>query len=378
MPQRRRAAYFRLSRMIKLVHAADFHLDSPFSALSAEQAAQRRAEQRQIIERLADFTNDFGAELLLLAGDLFDSALCYAESEECLCRALGRVKARVFISPGNHDYYSQRSPWARMKLPENVHVFTSSTPQRVELPELGCAVWGAAFTGEHTPPSLVGFHASGAQDIMVLHGDTENAASPYGYISEEMIAASGLSYLALGHIHAASGLKRAGNTFYAYPGCPIGRGFDETGEKGVLAGEISAGGCRMDFVSLGARRYEIRSVDVSTAEDASAVEALLRAEISGGERDIWRLVLTGERDGAADLRALRSALEPLCCALEIKDRTRPKLSLWSALDENTLKGVFLRRMKERYDAAQGEEREKILLAARYALAALENREEVRL
>jgi hypothetical protein len=100
--------------------------------------------------------------------------------------------------------------------------------------------------------------------------------------------------------------------------------------------------------------------------------------MSGGERDIWRLVLTGEYDGAADLRALRAALEPLCCALEIKDRTRPKLSLWSALDETTLKGVFLRRMKERYDTAQGEEREKILLAARYALAALENREEVRL
>jgi DNA repair exonuclease SbcCD nuclease subunit len=364
--------------MIKLVHAADFHLDSPFSALSAEQAAQRRAEQRQMLERLADFTNDFGAELLLLAGDLFDSALCYAESEECICRALGRVKARVFISPGNHDYYSPRSPWARMTLPENVHVFTSPAPQRVELPELGCAVWGAAFTGERIAPSLGGFRASGALDIMVMHGDTENAASPYGFISEEMIAASGLSYLALGHIHAASGLRRAGNTFYAYPGCPIGRGFDETGEKGVLAGEISAEGCRMDFVPLGARKYEIRSVDISAAEDASAVEALLRAEISGGERDIWRLVLTGEHDGAVDVRALAEALEPSCCAVQIKDRTRPKTSLWSALDENTLKGVFLRRMKEIYDSAEGEAREKALLAARFGLAALENREEVRL
>ncbi len=378
MSQRRRAAYFRLSRMIKTVHAADFHLDSPFSALNAEQAAQRREEQRQIIERLADFTNDFGAELLLLAGDLFDSALCYAESEECLCHALGRVRARVFVSPGNHDYYSPRSPWARMKLPENVHVFTSSVPQKIEVPELGCAVWGAAFTGEHAPPSLAGFHASGAEDIMVLHGDTESAASPYGYISEEKIAASGLSYLALGHIHAYGGLRRAGDTCYAYPGCPIGRGFDETGEKGILAGEISAEGCRMDFVSLGARRYEERSVDVSGTENAEALEKLLRAELSGGERDIWRLVLTGEYDGAVDLPALKTALESACQALELRDRTRPRTSLWSALDENTLKGVFLRRMKEICDAAEGEEREKALLAARYGLAALENREEVRL
>ena len=33
--------------MLKIIHGADFHLDAPFAALSPEQAAQRRAEQRQ-------------------------------------------------------------------------------------------------------------------------------------------------------------------------------------------------------------------------------------------------------------------------------------------------------------------------------------------
>ena len=59
--------------MTKLLHAADLHLDSPFSSLSPEQAAQRRQEQRQIVTRLVEAANLHGCDALLLAGDLFDS-----------------------------------------------------------------------------------------------------------------------------------------------------------------------------------------------------------------------------------------------------------------------------------------------------------------
>ena len=38
--------------MVKLLHAADLHLDSAFSALPPEKAVQRRAEQRLVLERL--------------------------------------------------------------------------------------------------------------------------------------------------------------------------------------------------------------------------------------------------------------------------------------------------------------------------------------
>ena len=68
---------------------------------------------------------------------------------------------------------------------------------------------------------------------MVLHGDTLNPNSPYNAVTKEQIASSGLRYLALGHIHQSSGLLRAGHTAYAWPGCAMGRGFDELGEKGA-------------------------------------------------------------------------------------------------------------------------------------------------
>ena len=59
--------------MVRVVHAGDFHLDSAFGALTPEQARQRRMESRRTPERLVEWANDHGADLLLLSGDLFDS-----------------------------------------------------------------------------------------------------------------------------------------------------------------------------------------------------------------------------------------------------------------------------------------------------------------
>ena len=281
--------------MIKIVHAADLHLDSAFSALTAEQAAMLRREQRRILEEIAAQAERVSADLLLLSGDLFDSDRCFGETEEALCRAFEQTRARIFISPGNHDWYGPRSPWARMKLPENVHVFTSPAPEKIELPELGCTVWGAAFLSDSADPPLAGFRAEGdGVNIMVLHGETGTPDSKYGYISEADIAASGLDYLALGHVHKFSGVQRAGETFYAYPGCAMGRGFDETGEKGLLCGNVEKGGCSLRFTPLSGRKYEILTVDITDAEDVSAAVRAALPENCG--RDIYRVILRGERE----------------------------------------------------------------------------------
>ena len=76
---------------------------------------------------------------------------------------------------------------------------------------------------------------------MCLHGEVGVPGSRYDPISEAELARSGMAYIALGHAHAFSGLRRAGDSFYAWPGCPEGRGFDETGDKGVIVADVRAG-----------------------------------------------------------------------------------------------------------------------------------------
>ena len=112
--------------MLKFIHAADFHLDSVFAALPPGRAAERRRESRELAFRLADYVNGHGVQLVLLTGDLFDSASPYRETGEALAEALGRMKARVFAAPGNHDWYGPGSPWLTERWPENVHIFRAS------------------------------------------------------------------------------------------------------------------------------------------------------------------------------------------------------------------------------------------------------------
>ena len=121
--------------MLRFLHAADFHLDSPFAALPARQVAARRRESRETLTRLADYVNTHGIDLVLLAGDLFDSADAFRETGEQLAQALGQMQARVFIAPGNHDYYGPGSPWLSVPWPENVHVFRENAMTAAELPE---------------------------------------------------------------------------------------------------------------------------------------------------------------------------------------------------------------------------------------------------
>ena len=127
--------------MIKILHGADFHLDSAFSALSAEQAAQRRQEQRLALEQLANLCD--GCDLVFLAGDLFDSAHIYRDTLDALKRFFSAVKAEVFIAPGNHDFVSGGSPYLAENWGENVHIFTKPTIERVRLERLHCDVYGA-------------------------------------------------------------------------------------------------------------------------------------------------------------------------------------------------------------------------------------------
>ena len=143
-----------MKEQIRVLHAADLHLDSPFEALTAEKAALRRAEQRALLGRIADLAQMRQVDLVLLPGDLLDSDSSYRETVISLCDALSSMEKPVFIAPGNHDRYAPRSIWARLELPENVHVFTSGAIERVELPELDAEVFGAAFTDESAPPLL--------------------------------------------------------------------------------------------------------------------------------------------------------------------------------------------------------------------------------
>ena len=363
--------------MIRFLHAADFHLDSAFGALPARQAAERRRESRELLFRLADYVNSHQIDLVLLAGDLFDSASPFRETGEQLSAALGRMEARVFIAPGNHDWYGPGSPWDRQDWPENVCIFRESRLTAAEVPELGLTVHGAAFTAPEQPESLLaGFTApaDGKLHFGLLHGELDGAGERYDPLRREEAADSGLDYLALGHVHKRTEPLRLGRTVCAWPGCPEGRGFDELGEKGFYEGIAADDGTvSLTFVPFARHRYEILTVDVTERDPRSAVETALPPDTAG---DLYRIVLTGETgEGGAGAAGIQEALADRFDALEVRDGTRAAEDLWQRAGEDSLRGLFLRELLERRKQAEDDgARAEIDRAARFGLAALDHRD----
>ena len=360
--------------MIKFLHAADLHLDSPFSGLSPEQAAARRKEQRELPSKLAELCRVHSCDALLLAGDVFDAESATPETVEALLAAFAACPCPVFLAPGNHDPLSASSPYRTESWPENVHIFRSHIISFFDLPELRCRVFGAGFESAHELSLMTGFSApqDGWTNVMVLHGDPMGLSSLYNTISRDQIAGSGLRYLALGHLHQASGLLYEGRTAYAWPGCAMGRGFDELGEKGAYLVTLTDSDCSLEFLPLGGRSYEILRVPAGD-DAAAALDAALPQDTS---RDIYRVILTGEA-ARPDLNALYAQFAPRFFSLTLRDETTPKRDLWAGAGEDTLRGLALGTLKADYDNAPDEEtRRTAALAARYLLSAIEGRDEL--
>ena len=350
---------------MKILHAADLHLDSPFQG--QEDAHYLRRQLRAVPQQLADLCRREQCHLVLLSGDLFDGPWT-PESLDALRNALEEMAVPVFIAPGNHDFCCPTAPYHTELWPENVHIFTRPQMQAVKVPELDCVIYGAGYDATDCPPLLEDFHAQGdaRYHIGLLHGDPTQKHSPYCPVTADQIADSNLDYLALGHIHKW-GTFRAGQTLCAWPGCPMGRGFDETGDRGVLVVTLSAI-ADARFVSLSTPRFH----DISVSCGCDPVAALNRVLPPLGNEDYYRISLTGE----AEQMNL-----PLLCQqfsrfphLQLRDRTQPVLDVWGRADADSLEGVYFGLLKEAIATAEEPDREALELAARISRQLLEGRE----
>lgn len=341
--------------MIRILHGADLHLDSPFSSLPPEEAAYSRQLQRQIPQMLAKLGNEKNCQIMLLAGDIFDSEEVHPKTLQALYNGLAQFRGKVFIAPGNHDPYTDISVWAQAEWPDNVHIFTKNQ-ECVVLEELGCRVHGGAFFRDVCNEPLPRVERQGYIELGVFHGDC-TTDSDYRPITASQIEGSGLDYLALGHIHKRSIPKKQGKTWYGWPGAAMGRGFDETGLCGVFLIDMEEDCCRGEFLPLPLPRYEI-----ITAVPGCAPQL---PEDAGNCRVRMRLVGQCE---APDVPRLFKEYEKQVLSLQIVDETQPVEDLWDSCGDGSLRGLAL-------DAIRGcDDPELAALAAKYLLCALEGRD----
>ncbi len=345
--------------MVRIVHTGDMHFDSPFRALPASVAQLRKEEQRETFLRIVETVREKEADLLLLSGDVFDSRYVSPDTVSFLKEAFASIpKTAVLIAPGNHDFLAADSPYTQTDFGENVHIFGA----QLESVEVGEAVvygigFGSRFQKESALPPFR-MHKGDKIGILLMHGDV-SSESEYNPIAPAALSESGVSYVALGHVHSFSGFCRAGDTVYAYPGIPEGRHFDEeTG--GFIYGEIDESGANLSFVPVAKRKNCTMEVSVTDISSTTALLQKIRKALV--RENLYKIVLTGEMDSTMyiDTAFLEKELAVDCLYIKVKDKT----TLRKEAGEESL---LARRFKERL---AGRDDETAKLATRLGLQAL--------
>ena len=350
--------------MIKILHTADWHLDAPLQLQNEVLSRQLRQTLLEIPGKIAALCKEQGCDLVLISGDIFDGVHSQ-NTLRALKAALEEMAVPVFITPGNHDFVTMSSPWMAEAFPENVHIFKNRYLEYVDLPELDCRVYGAAFTAMECPALLEGFRAESDMryNIGILHGDPAQAGSTYCPITKEQVKLSGLDYLALGHIHKGDQFV-AGKTLCAWPGCPMGRGYDEEGEKGVLIATLEDR-ASVAFIPLDTPRfYDLELAPEALADTLPAV----------GNENIYRITLTGPSE-PLDLSRLYTEYARFP-NLTFRDRTVPPVDVWSSAGEDTFEGMYFKLLHDAMEAGDEVTQRRIRLAAEISRKLLDGQEVV--
>jgi len=372
--------------MPRILHIGDVHLDSPFSLFDVEKSQARRRELRGTFSSIMMYAKMKEADLVIIAGDLFDSEFVTRETMNLIVSQFASLPSCKFvITPGNHDPVTAKSAYLKTKFPENVYIFKSENVEKISFDDIEVDVYGFAYVEERYEqnPLAEKFLLDNSKiNIFVAHTDIYSRNNTYCPMKPADFAAFGFDYAALGHIHAGGEIFKEGETYYAYSGCPEGRSFDECGVKGGIFINAEKRGCtfRAEFERprFCKKRYEKAEVDVSenkTREDA--VEAIKKvvAENGYGKDTLLRVKLCGAVSPNADFDEKSiTDIDVGVFYIEVENCTLPLLDYGELENDISIKGAVFRELLPRLESDDEGERKLASMALKYALAALEGGE----
>lgn len=325
---------------MKLLHTSDWHVGKEIRGHS------RADEHRAVLEEIATVADERDVELVVVAGDLFETAAPSAEAESIVYRALLRLAEgdrRVAVISGNHDNARRLRAVAPLLRLGQVHVVTEPTH-----PDSGGVLRFTSRQGEDVQLALLPFVSQRgivrAADLLAqaayegsqayderLRGvlaalcdgfstDSVNLVAAHGFVEGgqtgggervahlvEQYRISALAfpaaatYVALGHLHKPMRIPAGPPVHYC--GSPLQLDFGErTDVKQVNVVEVSPGvPAKVDAVPLSSGR-RLHTVRGSRDEVVAAAREL-------GD-DCWiRAFLTGPRaTGVAE--DIREAVGP--------------------------------------------------------------------
>jgi DNA repair exonuclease SbcCD nuclease subunit len=376
--------------MPRLLHMADVHLGARHHDLG-DAAATQRERQFDAFKRAIDLALAEHVDVVLVAGDLFDSNQQPRRSVERAAAEFGRLAAagiRIVVIPGTHDVYDPASIYRVHDLPalagqkNGGDLIVLLTPERPEVvyPSLDLAIYGrVAATKRMAASPLAGFSVKDDTQarwrVGLIHGSLRiegKVEADDVLFTDAEVAASGLHYLALGHWHSfRQGVQ--GDTTWAYAGAPEPVALDQDGAGQVLIVELSERDGH-EYVAIGQHaigRTKFEHLDVDAAAVASQVALIESLRASADPDLVLDVRIVGVLPDELELQEeeIERQLAPDFFRVRVRSRAVPAEPEGVPPPPDTIVGAFIRDLEERIVAAD---------AAGDADGALEIRESLRL
>ena len=298
--------------IVRFVHAADLHLDSPFRGLREVEpaiGAELREATFAAYDKIIALCLAEKVDALLVAGDIYDgrdrSLRAQLRFRDGLQR-LADAGIRSFVCHGNHD---PLDGWeAQLDMPEGCQRFGSeveAVPLDPNEPD-GVVVYGVSFPQQDVRENLARHFQRDARylyAIGLLHANvgSDTGHEPYAPCTIEDLERSGMDYWALGHVHTRRVL-RGHDPVVVYPGNPQGLHRQEGGARGVALVDVGND-----------RQAQVRFHDVDVVRWETTV--LNIAELSGEQQLLGALderlndIATADRHAVVVVRLIgRGAL----------------------------------------------------------------------
>lgn len=247
---------------MRILHTADWHLGKTLEGRS------RLPEQEQFLDELERIVNDEKIDVVLMAGDAFDTVNPPAKAEQLFYDSLSRLsdkgKRPVVVISGNHDNPDRLSAASPIAFDSNIHligypsaevlsipvkdeqlnVAALAYPSEARLEQLLSEVHDEILLRDHYDEKIrdlfqkmtEGFSVDAVNVAMshlyVAGGSSTDSERPIEVGGAYTVRATSLpesaQYVALGHLHRPQNVKKA-LTNARYSGSPLAYSFSESG-----------------------------------------------------------------------------------------------------------------------------------------------------
>ena len=349
---------------MKIIHCADIHADSKMeSNFSKEQAKERRGEIVGTFAKMVEFAGENGVKVIIIAGDLFDTKTSVQKSiKASIADIISRYSQIDFLYlRGNHD---EDTDFATDEKLPNLKRFSKEKWTKYSYGNV--EIYGREFGKSQIPVSAYSELVPDLKkvNIITLHGNIKGGDEKDGApdIMLEKLMNQKIDYVALGHIHKYGTGKLDLHGNWCYPGCLEGRGFDECGEKGFVLLDINDenGQIATEFVTSCAKR-RIHEIEVALNGAMSVSEIKNKIKESSEDvpgTDIVRILLKGDVSEETKININEDFFREMFSRdfyfIDVKDKTRPEIDYKNYENDISLKGEFIRLVKEQADLSDDE------------------------